>query len=68
MGSGEAVTGMAGFIAGLTGEGGISVSSIWTAITPIAGFIATLVLVKIGYNQLRKTTNNSTRPNSKKTM
>lgn len=68
MGSGEAVTGMAGFISGMTGDSGITASNIWLAITPIAGFIAALVLVKIGYNQLRKTTNNATRPNSKKTM
>lgn len=68
MGNGEALTGMAGFITGMTGEGGITAANIWTAITPIAGFIAALVLVKIGYNQLRKTTNNATRPNSKKTM
>lgn len=68
MGSGEAITGMAGFITGMTGENGITAANIWTAITPIAGFIAALVLVKIGYNQLRKTTNNATRPNSKKTM
>lgn len=59
---------MAGFIAGLTGEGGITVAQIWDQIIPMAGFIATLVLVKLGYNQMRKTTNNATRPNSKKTM
>ena len=57
---------MAGFIAGLTGEGGITVAQIWDQIIPMAGFIATLVLVKLGYNQMRKTTNNATRPNSKK--
>lgn len=59
---------MAGFIAGLTGEGGITIAQIWDQIIPMAGFIATLVLVKLGYNQMRKTTNNATRPNSKKTM
>lgn len=59
---------MAGFIAGLTGEGAITAASIWEQIVPMAGFIATLVLVKLGYNQMRKTTNNATRPNSKKTM
>lgn len=59
---------MTEFINGLTGEGGISAAAIWQSIVPIAGFIATLVLVKIGYNQLRKTTNNATRPGSKKTM
>lgn len=56
------------FVSGLTGENGISVATIWQSIVPVAGFIATLVLVKIGYNQLRKTTNNATRPGSKKTM
>lgn len=59
---------MTEFINGLAGEGGITTAAIWQSIVPIAGFIATLVLVKIGYNQLRKTTNNATRPNSKKTM
>lgn len=59
---------MADFIAGLTGEGGITVAQIWAQIVPLAGFVATLVLVKLGYNQMRKTTNNATRPNSKKTM
>lgn len=59
---------MTEFINGLTGEGGVNAAAIWQSIVPIAGFIATLVLVKIGYNQLRKTTNNATRPNSKKTM
>jgi hypothetical protein len=59
---------MAEFIAGLTGEGGITVASVWAQITPIAAFIATLVLIKLGYNQLKRTTNNATRPNSKKAM
>lgn len=59
---------MAEFITGLTGEHGVTAANIWASIVPIAGFIAALVLVKIGYNQLRKTTNNATRPNSKKTM
>lgn len=59
---------MADFITGLTGSGGITAANIWNAITPIAGFVATLVLIKLGYNQLRKTTNNATRPNSKKVM
>lgn len=59
---------MAGFISGLTAEGGITVAQIWDQMVPIAGFIATLVLVKVGYNQLKKTTNNATRPASKKAM
>ena len=59
---------MAEFISGLTGEGGVTVANIWGQMAPIAGFIATLVLVKIGYNQMKKTTNNSTRVNSKKVM
>lgn len=59
---------MADFISGLTGEGGVTVANIWGQMAPIAGFIATLVLVKIGYNQVRRTTNDSTRVNSKKVM
>lgn len=59
---------MADFITGLTGETGVTAANIWSSIVPIAGFIATLVLVKLGYNQLKKTTNNASRPNSKKVM
>ena len=63
----ETATGMAGFVSGLT-TGGITAASVWSTIVPIAGFIGALVLIKLGYNQLRKTTNNATRPNSKKVM
>ncbi len=60
---------MGEFVQGLTNaDNGITAANIWASIVPIAGMIAALVLVKIGYNQLRKTTNNATRPNSKKTM
>lgn len=59
---------MSDFIGGLTGEGGVTVANIWGQLVPIAGFIATLVLVKIGYNQVKKTTNSATRVNSKKVM
>lgn len=59
---------MSAFVQALMGENGVTVANIWGEILPIAGFIASLVLVKIGYNQLRKTTNNATRLNSKKTM
>lgn len=59
---------MAEFVQGLMGENGITVANVWSAILPMAGFIASLVLVKIGYNQIRKTTNNATRPSSKKAM
>ena len=60
---------MAEFIQGLTNtDNGVTLSSIWGQIVPIAGFIASLVLVKIGYNQVKKTTNSATRINSKKVM
>lgn len=60
---------MADFITALTGaEGGITAANIWASITPIAGFIAVLVLVKLAFGLLRKTTNSATRPDSKKTI
>lgn len=60
---------MDGFITALTGaEGGLTATSIWGAIQPVAPLVVTLVLVKIGYNVLRGTINNTTRPSSKKAI
>lgn len=60
---------MAEFIQGLTSaESGVTAANIWATILPMAGFIAVLILVKLGYNQLRRTSSNATRPNSKKVM
>lgn len=60
---------MAEFIQGLTSaENGVTAANIWSTILPMAGFIAVLILVKLGYNQLRRTSSNATRPNSKKVV
>lgn len=59
---------MAEFIQALSGENGVTVANIWAQMLPIAGFIATLVLVKLGYNQVKRTSGNATRPGSKKVM
>lgn len=60
---------MAEFIQGLTNtDTGVTAANIWATIVPMAGFIGVLILVKIGYNQLRRTSGNATRPNSKKVV
>lgn len=59
---------MATFITALTGESGLTATSIWAAISPVAPLVVTLVLVKIGYNVLRGTVNDSTRVKSKKAI
>lgn len=60
---------MDSFITALTAtEGGLTAAAIWGAITPIAGLVVTLVLVKLGYTMIKSTVSSTTRPNSKKVM
>lgn len=59
---------MGGFVTALTGESGLTATSIWGAISPIAPFVVILALVKIGYNVLRTSVNDTTRVRSKKVM
>ena len=59
---------MAAFITALTGEGGITASTIWGAITPVAPLVITLILAKLGYNVLRSTVNDTTRIKSKRAL
>lgn len=45
---------MAAFITGLTGESGITASSLWGAVAPIAPFVVVMVLFALGYYIIRK--------------
>ena len=62
----DAATGVAGFIEGITTS--FTSTAVWNEIIPVAGFVATMALIKIGYNAVRGVVNNSTRPGSKKVM
>lgn len=59
---------MGTFITALTGEGGISATAIWNAISPVAPLVIILVLAKLSYNILRTSVNDTTRVRSKKAM
>lgn len=59
---------MAGFITALTGENGISASSLWAEITPIVPFVVTLIGVKLGYHMVSSAVNQTTRPEKKKVI
>lgn len=59
---------MATFITALTGEGGITAASLWGAVSPVAPIVIVLILVKLGYNVLRTSVNDTTRIRSKKVM
>lgn len=59
---------MGTFITALTGESGLTATAIWGAISPVAPLVVLLALVKIGYNVLRTSVNDTTRVRSKKVM
>ena len=64
----EVQTGMSGFITGLTGTDGITAANVWSQITPAAGFVATVVLLKISYRFITNLTNNVVSLRSKKVV
>lgn len=45
---------MAGFIAGLTGENGVTSANLWAQITAAAGFLGAVVIFAFGYYVVRK--------------
>lgn len=60
---------MDGFISALTAaEGGLTATTIWGAITPIASVVVTLTLVKLGYRMVKGSIESATNPRSKKVM
>lgn len=59
---------MAAFITALTGESGLTAASLWSAVSPVAPLVIVLILVKLGYNVLRTSVNDTTRIRSKKVM
>ena len=45
---------MAAFVTSLTGESGITATSLWGAVAPIAPFLVVMVLFALGYYVIRK--------------
>lgn len=52
---GDAATGMAGFLEGLTDSStGVTSANLWNQITPAAGVLALVVIFAFGYRVARK--------------